>query len=101
MNELLSNYPEAGFFSRVTAVVNRPISVEGSCLPSPSPELPRLDIVSGVNLGEGSGSDLANDLRERVPGADGITHVFYYGKSSFSYYWVGDANRACSVFCVW
>ncbi|KAL5333215.1 hypothetical protein BJX70DRAFT_381772 [Aspergillus crustosus] len=77
LNQLLSSYPSSNSFSRVTAVLNRPVSESDLCLPS-GPDRPLLQIASGVDLLRGTGDDLAEQLREKVPDARGITHVFYF-----------------------
>ena len=76
INELLS---DESSFSQVTAVVNRPVSEEQLCLPK-SANRPSLQIVSGINLLAGSGTDLANALRDA--NVTGITHAFYFGRAT-------------------
>lgn len=48
VNQLLSNYPALESFARVTALVNRPLSVDRSCWPIS--ERPHFQLVSGVDL---------------------------------------------------
>lgn len=79
LNELLSSYPAAGTFSKVTAVVNRPISEKDLCVPPPSNDRPALEIVPGVNLLRGTGEELAQQLKDKASGLEGITHAFYFG----------------------
>lgn len=79
VNQLLSGYPPAAPFSKVTAVVNRPVSEADLCLPETCPQRPELQLVSGIDLLEGSGDALALRLADRVPDAGRITHVFYFG----------------------
>lgn len=78
LNQLLSGYPSSSPFSRVTAVMNRPVSEPDLCLPS-GPNRPSFAVVTGVNLLQATGDDLAKQLKEKVPFAEGITHVFYFG----------------------
>ncbi|POR38214.1 Uncharacterized protein TPAR_01592 [Tolypocladium paradoxum] len=95
VNQLLSNYPSAGSFSQVTAVVNRPVSEPDLRLPEASPERPGFQVVSGVSLLQGTGDDLARQLKDKVPGAEKITHVFYFAFSALS----DDHIRECQMNC--
>ncbi|KAM4064342.1 sirq protein [Hirsutella rhossiliensis] len=95
VNQLLSGYPRAGSFSKVTAVVNRPVSEADLCLPETSPQRPALQVVSGIDLLQGSGDALARQLADRVPDAGRITHVFYFVFSSFN----EDHVRECEINC--
>jgi hypothetical protein len=82
LNQLTSNYPQPGTFSRVTAVVNRPISEEDLNLSSKGTqdsEKPEIQIVSGIDLRNGTGEALAHQLQTSVSDAETITHVFYFG----------------------
>lgn len=78
LNQLLGGYPSSKPFSRVTAVLNRSVSESDLHLPS-GPNRPSLDIVSGINLLQGSSDELARQLREKVANVESITHVFYFG----------------------
>lgn len=78
VNQLLSAFPSPGTFSKVTAVTNRPVPESELHWPQPSPDQPRLQVVSGVNLLDET-ADLAGQLREKVTEAEQITHVFYFG----------------------
>lgn len=80
VNQLLSNYPEAGTFAKVTAVINRPVAEKDMYWPGETSGRPELQIVSGVDLLQGTGENLANVLREKVRDVGGITHAFYFGK---------------------
>ncbi|KAL4928117.1 uncharacterized protein BDV17DRAFT_282146 [Aspergillus undulatus] len=77
LNQLLSNYPSTNPFPRVTAVLNRPVPEPDLYLPS-GPDRPSLQIISKIDLMHEDGYDLANQLRERVDGVEGVTHVFYF-----------------------
>ena len=79
VDQLLSSYPSSNAFSRVTAVLNRPVSESDLCLPS-EPNQPALEIISGVNLLQATGNDLAEQLKVKVAVAEGITHAFYFGR---------------------
>lgn len=79
-NELLSSYPEAGTFAKVTAVMNRPVLEDDLCFPKASSNRPELRVMSGVNLLKGSVDELAEQLTEGDGSVSTITHVFYMGK---------------------
>ncbi|RDW60201.1 hypothetical protein BP5796_11807 [Coleophoma crateriformis] len=78
VEQLLEDYPIKGTFSTTTALVNRPLTFEESRWPGPSPDRPELDIVSGIDLTEGSPEDFAAVLKSKVKGIAEITHVYYY-----------------------
>ncbi|EJD42574.1 hypothetical protein AURDEDRAFT_115013 [Auricularia subglabra TFB-10046 SS5] len=78
VDELLANYPATGTFERVTALVNRPLRLEDSFWPASSPERPRLSLVDGVNLLEGSEAEFADFLKQHVPNVASVTHVYYF-----------------------
>ncbi|CAH0048114.1 unnamed protein product [Clonostachys solani] len=99
LNQLTSNYPESGTFSRVTAVVNRPISEPDLNLSSKGTQdsaKPKLQIVSGIDLRDGTGEALAHQLQTNVADAETITHVFYFGTLSP---WLSDAVEECKINC--
>ncbi|KAJ7165689.1 hypothetical protein C8R43DRAFT_987308 [Mycena crocata] len=76
VEQLLENYPVKGTFSKVTAVVNRPISVADSLWPTP--ESPILDLVTNIDLTAGSVEDFTALLREKVKDITTVTHVYYF-----------------------
>ncbi|KAJ7799677.1 hypothetical protein B0H14DRAFT_2902418 [Mycena olivaceomarginata] len=76
VDQLLQNYPKAGTFSKVTAVVNRPISLADSFWPTP--ESPSLDLVTGINLAEGSIESFTALLGEKIKDISTVTHVYYF-----------------------
>lgn len=80
VEQLLLNYPSTGSFDNVTAVMNRPLSESESFWPPASPNRPRLQIASGVNL-TGTLEDLTLQLKGTVDGIEGVTHVFYFGEN--------------------
>lgn len=84
LNELLSSYPSTNTFSKVTAIVNREISEQDLCLPHASTDRPEFQIVSGVNLLNGTDGDLAKTLKEKVSSVETITHAFYFGNIPIS-----------------
>ncbi|KAK1534644.1 uncharacterized protein CCOS01_03396 [Colletotrichum costaricense] len=77
VEQLLSNYPSEGSFENVTAVMNRPLLESDSFWPPASPTRPRLQIASDVNL-TGTLEDLTSQLKGKVDGIEGVTHVFYF-----------------------
>lgn len=78
VDQLLENYPSKGTFSKVTAVVNRPLSVADSFWPiSSPPERPKLELVS-VNLAEGSIEQFTELLKGKLEDVENITHAFYF-----------------------
>ena len=79
VDQLLSNYPAQGTFSRVTALVNRPFSVADSYWPSALPSQPELQLVPHVNLLKGSVEELTALLKCEVAGIGNVTHAFYFG----------------------
>ncbi|KAK0647305.1 Short chain dehydrogenase sirS [Lasiodiplodia hormozganensis] len=78
VDELLSNYPAHGTFRKVTALVNRPLKLEDSWWPAPSPDRPELELIAGVNLLNGSVEEFTAFLKDKVKGVDTVTHVFYF-----------------------
>ncbi|KAL4917433.1 hypothetical protein BDW62DRAFT_184033 [Aspergillus aurantiobrunneus] len=96
LNQLLSGYPSSRPFSRVTAVLNRPVSESDLHLPS-GPQRPKFEIVSGINLMQGTGNDLAKQIRENVTGAEGITHIFYFVFSPVNGDHVQECNQNCAM----
>ncbi|KAJ7166092.1 hypothetical protein C8R46DRAFT_1097055 [Mycena filopes] len=92
VEQLLENYPAKGTFAKVTAVVNRPISVADSLWPTPAS--PTLDLVTEINLAEGSVEDFTALLKDRVKDIDTVTHVYY-----FVYKQVDDAELEIKTNC--
>ena len=82
VNQLLSNYPKPETFSTITAVTNRPLTLEDSYWPHSQPGHPQLTLVSNVNLSDGTADELAAVLREKIRDVHHITHAFYFGKQS-------------------
>ncbi|KAF2116832.1 hypothetical protein BDV96DRAFT_572944 [Lophiotrema nucula] len=77
VNELLRPYPSPSPFKKVTALVNRPLSLEDSHWPASKEGGPKLALASGVNL-------LCDDhefeklLQQKVPDIGTVSHVFYF-----------------------
>ena len=79
VNQLLSGYPSADSFSTVTAVINRQVTKDELLWPNGSDKSTQLDIISGINIAEGTGETLAQILSQKVANVKHITHVFYFG----------------------
>ncbi|GFF69953.1 hypothetical protein IFM60648_03050 [Aspergillus lentulus] len=95
VNQLLSGYPTSRSFSRVTAVLNRSVPEAELHWPSEGPDRPQLQIVSGIDLLQGTGDDLAQQLKEKVNGVEQITHVFYFVFASLN----EDPIKECAQNC--
>lgn len=80
VNELLAQDSiAAGTFGRVTAIVNRPVRRDDMFWPSKHPGQPKLLLVDGVNLMDEQ-HKVTTMLKGKIPDANTITHVFYFGK---------------------
>ncbi|KAK8052337.1 hypothetical protein PG993_003722 [Apiospora rasikravindrae] len=77
VDQLLASYPTPGTFASVAAVANRPIDLAEAHWPEPAADRPALRLVSGVDL-RGDAGALADTLKQQVPNADKITHVYYF-----------------------
>jgi PRISE-like Rossmann-fold domain len=80
VNELLNDYPRPNIFQKVHALTNRPLSQAISQWPSS----PRLNLVSGIDLLNGSQEELESCLRD-IEGVEEVTHVYYLGTSRISW----------------
>lgn len=65
-------YPTKSTFGQVTALTNRPLSLEDSQLPND----PRLHLVSGIDL-TGSVASVVEGLTNKVKNSATISHVFF------------------------
>ncbi|KAK5128223.1 hypothetical protein LTR85_002890 [Meristemomyces frigidus] len=73
-NELLNGYPTPDSFARVTALANRPPSEKMLW-----PKSNKLQVISGINLLHGGGqAALEKQMKEKVPGIENVTHVFFF-----------------------
>lgn len=81
VNQLLRPYPAPSPFSKVTALVNRPLGLEDSFWPQPASGYPQLSLTAGVNL-LCSDREFEETLKEKVPDVDSISHVYYFGRWS-------------------
>ena len=79
VDQLLQPYPSPSPFGKITALVNRPLRKEDALWPEESPDRPTLSLTSGVNL-QCEDDEFERLLKEKVPDAECITHVFYFGE---------------------
>ena len=75
VNTLLSDYPEAGAFSSITALTNRPLPEKIAQWPRSS----RLHVVSGIDLLGGTQQDLESCFKDQITSISSVTHVYYCG----------------------
>lgn len=80
VNQLLRSYPAEGTFSKITALVNRPLDLEKCLWPKTTPSAPDLDLYSGVDL-LCPDEEFEATLEEKVADVISVTHVYYFGKS--------------------
>ncbi|KAH7269019.1 uncharacterized protein BKA55DRAFT_498491 [Fusarium redolens] len=73
VNEILNDYPEPNIWKRVHALTNRPLSLQQSQWPND----PRLNIVSGIDLLNGSQEELEAGIKSKVDKVEEITHAYY------------------------
>jgi len=76
VNSILNGYPSKDAFTKVSALVNRPLTREMALWPDDS----RLQIISGIDLLEGSQEELEKMIKKKVPDVDSITQVYFYCK---------------------
>ncbi|KAI9371742.1 hypothetical protein BJX61DRAFT_548093 [Aspergillus egyptiacus] len=74
VNALLSDYPTPDAFSRITALTNRPLSVDDSQWPASK----KLSVVSGLDLLSGDQASFEESMRQRVPQIESVSHVFFF-----------------------
>ncbi|KAI9813065.1 MAG: hypothetical protein M1827_004285 [Pycnora praestabilis] len=74
VNEMLHDYPKTGTWSQVTALSNRPLTLEDSLWPKDD----RLRIVSGIDLLKGDQDDLAAAMKDKISDIDTVTHAYYF-----------------------
>lgn len=78
VDQLLRQYPSPSPFSKITALVNRPMKLEDSFWPDSASDSPELRLVTGVDL-LCSDEEFESIVREKVPGVESISHVYYFG----------------------
>ena len=74
VKELLNDYPLSNTFGRITAVLNRPMSLEDSQWPRDD----RLRIAIGANL-TADDAVLQETLKAQIKEVETISHVYYAG----------------------
>jgi hypothetical protein len=75
-NAILEGYPDEKTFSKVTALTNRPLSIEAAQWPASA----KLQVVSGLDLLTSKGQEGLNaELKSKVQGIETVTHVFFFG----------------------
>ncbi|KAF9256063.1 hypothetical protein L218DRAFT_911688 [Marasmius fiardii PR-910] len=72
-----SKKPENSF-AKVTAVTNRPVNLSEAQWPEDSPESPKLQTVSGIDLRSHTETSLFQALEDGVQEIETVTHVFYF-----------------------
>ncbi|CAN9448398.1 unnamed protein product [Alternaria sp. RS040] len=88
VNAILNGYPSKDAFSRVTAMVNRPLTRDMALWPDD----PRLQIVSGVDLVRGTQEELEEQIKEKVKDVETVTQVYFY-----SYKQIDDPDSECKT----
>ncbi|KAA8646845.1 SDR family oxidoreductase [Aspergillus tanneri] len=88
VNQLLSGYPSASAFSKVTAISNRPFKADKSLFPADD----QLQVVSGIDLLINDDAALIQSLSKKVSCVDTITHVYYA-----SYFLSMDPEEECRL----
>ena len=78
VDQLIENYPTHGTFSKVTALVNRSLNLEESYWPTSSPSRPELELVSNIDLTEGTVEEFSASLKKKVPDIASVTHVLLW-----------------------
>ena len=88
VNAILNGYPSKDAFTKVSALVNRPLTREMALWPDD----PRLQIVSGIDLLKGSQEDLKKTIKENVKDIESVTQVYFYCQSKFNSITRGNVN---------
>lgn len=89
VNALLQGYPSEDAFASVTALTNRPVSLQDTLWP----KSPKLDLVSGIDLlADAKLETLEDELKRKVANADKITHVYFFGAYSLISNHLASAN---------
>lgn len=79
VNEIMNHYPVKGTFSKVTALTNRPLTLQDSLWPTEGNALPDLNIVSGIDLTRGTLEEFKEVIKRRIPDIETVTHIYYFG----------------------
>jgi hypothetical protein len=75
VNELLTDHSDAKKFTKVTALTNRRLSPNVARWA----ESPKLTVISGIDLLQGSQEDLQEEFKSSIPYVDSVTHIFFNG----------------------
>jgi uncharacterized protein YbjT (DUF2867 family) len=80
VDQLLRCYPAPHAFSKITALVNRPLKLEDSFWPveGRGNGAPELALVPGVNLTRDD-EEVERVLKEEVKDVESVRYVFYFG----------------------
>ncbi|KAI7978406.1 hypothetical protein EIK77_001178 [Talaromyces pinophilus] len=95
VNQLLKSYPDAGAFSKVTAVTNRPLKPSETYWPEWTSQRPDLELVSGIDIGQEDELSVVHALKSKIEDIETITHVFYLGMhapTTHYFIWLEDAE---------
>src|ERR1700742_3964066 len=74
VNTILNGYPAESAFTKVTALTNRPLPAQVAQWPKSS----KLQVFSGLDLLTGNQSLLEATMKERIPGIETVTHVYFF-----------------------
>jgi hypothetical protein len=64
-------------FRQISALVNRPLDLENTFWPTPSPDRPELELISGANL-LCSDEEFQSFLKANIADVTSISHVYYF-----------------------
>lgn len=82
VDQLLQPYPSPSSFSKVTALVNRPLKLEDAFWPEQGPGRPKLELISGIDL-LCKDEEFERTLKGKVKDVANVSHVYYFGNSTF------------------
>ena len=76
VNAILQGYPSGDAFASVTALTNRPLSLQDTLWP----KSPKLDLISGIDLlADARPESLEAEFKRKAAHIDKITHVYFFG----------------------
>ncbi|KAM3536372.1 hypothetical protein ARSEF1564_010327, partial [Beauveria bassiana] len=73
VNQILEGYPSPTTFGSVTALANRPLSLEKAQWSHSG----KLQLVTGIDILAQDDYQLTNELQSRVKGIKEVTHMYY------------------------
>ena len=85
VDQILSEYSARGTFAKVTALVNRPLSMLKSCWLNESPSKRSLYLFDGINLMGKGVEDFTTLLRSKIKDVANVTHTFYFAYKQEDY----------------